>query len=561
MISDRAANSTRRQAPWACNGACLGPCLGWPFFRVALLLCCGFGLLSVAMGPDNNWDLRFYHLYAPWAYLHNRYVFDIGPAQYQGFFNPTSDFLFYALTSSRLNNTPRLVSFIMGFVHGINAAMLLAIALHVLRPAGIAERAMLTTVALLMGASGAGFMSLLGTTTNDLINAICVFAALLGLLRVGEPPLTRAAWGGFACSGLMAGIALGLKYTAAAFMPGLGLVALVVAIRRKTLAGLLIFGAAATLGFLAVAGYHLLSLWQTFANPVFPLLNDIFRSPDYEFTAIRDDRFLPRDFWQAIFYPFYWARTNVYLVTELTFRDWRGAIAYVAIAAAAAQSVAHRIRKQPGQRDICAQTRGLELVFLFVVVSFFCWELSSGVYRYGVVLEMLTGVVTVGALLWLCQAPRLRILLSLLGLTMAAVTTTYIDWGRGEHPAAGIRPARYGDKYIDVHVPQLPLNSVVLVATQEPVSYFIPFAEPSAQFLGIENNYLELSQHNRLASEVKRIMGTPGRPKFILSVGDFDGASLNSQLRQFNLHLSAEPCLPIQSNLEDEPLSLCRAIP
>ena len=85
----------------------------WPF-RVQALLICGAGFLSVILGPDNNWDLRYYHLYAPWAYLHHRYLYDIGPAQYQGFFNPTADFLFYALTSSRLNDSPRIVAFIMG---------------------------------------------------------------------------------------------------------------------------------------------------------------------------------------------------------------------------------------------------------------------------------------------------------------------------------------------------------------------------------------------------------------------------------------------------------------
>src|SRR3981081_930996 len=96
----------------------------WPF-RVQALLICGAGFLSVILGPDNNWDLRYYHLYAPWAYLHHRYLYDIGPAQEQGFLNPMADFLFYALASSSLNETPRIVAFIMGAVHGINAVLVL----------------------------------------------------------------------------------------------------------------------------------------------------------------------------------------------------------------------------------------------------------------------------------------------------------------------------------------------------------------------------------------------------------------------------------------------------
>src|SRR5215472_10998963 len=103
------------------------------------LTCAGAGLLSVILGPDNYWDLRYYHLYDPWAYLHGRYLYDIGPAQEQGFLNPTADFLLYGLVSSSLNNFPRLVAFVMGAVHGINAALLLAITRHVIRPREPAE--------------------------------------------------------------------------------------------------------------------------------------------------------------------------------------------------------------------------------------------------------------------------------------------------------------------------------------------------------------------------------------------------------------------------------------
>ena len=82
---------------------------------------------------------------------------------------------------------------------------------------------------------------------------------------------------------------------------------------------------------------------------------------------------------------------------------------------------------------------------------------------------------------------------------------------------------------------------------------------PTARFLGIENNYLELSQTNRLAMEVKRLMRTPGPPKFVVSVGDFDAGKLNALLANFGLRLSPSPCEPIHSNLEDQAISLCAA--
>ncbi len=97
----------------------------------------------------------------------------------------------------------------------------------------------------------------------------------------------------------------------------------------------------------------------------------------------------------------------------------------------------------------------------------------------------------------------------------------------------------------------------MLIATWDPAAYFIPWAEPSVQYLGIENNYLELSQTNKLATEVKRLMRTPGRPKFVVSVGDFNADKLNKLLSNFDLRLSASPCEPVHSNLEDQAISLC----
>jgi len=131
---------------------------------------------------------------------------------------------------------------------------------------------------------------------------------------------------------------------------------------------------------------------------------------------------------------------------------------------------------------------------------------------------------------------------------IAIATTVYPNWVRGN----------YGDKYVYVRVPQLPPHSIVLLATRDPAAYFIPFAEPSAQYLGIENNYLELSQNNKFASEVKHIMQTPGGPKFVVSVGAFDPDKLNGLLAHFGLRLSSLPCQPVLSNLEEQAPSLCR---
>jgi hypothetical protein len=539
------------------SAAVEAPLKMWQYRLLLLLICGGAGLLSVILGPDNYWDLRYYHLYAPWAYLHDRYLYDIGPAQEQGFLNPTADFLFYGLISSPLNEAPRIVAFIMGAVHGINAALLFTIACRVLRPFQPLERSTLRAAAWLMGVSGAGFVSLLGTASNDLTSSLFVLASLLGILKAAEPAIGRDAsgrgmWRGFAWAGLWAGIGIGLKYTSALYAPGLGIVMLLAAARRRTTVGVIAFGVVALLAFLAVAGHHMLTLWRDFGNPTFPYLNQIFHSPYWESATVGDTRFRPHGLLQLIAYPFWWTQTDTYIVSEPAFRDWRAAIAYVAMAAGLLAFAARYVGNGYRRDGASAQTRGLDLVFIFVIVSYFAWVLGfAGVppayYRYATPLEMLTGIVTIGAVIWLFEDRRLRLAAAVGVVAIAGTTTVYLDWGR----------LPYGDRYIDVHVPPLPMNSVVLIATWDPVAFFIPFAEPSAQYLGIENNYLEISQNNKLASEVKRIMRTPGRTKFVLSVDAFNSEKLNNLLGQFGLRLGALPCLPIQTNLVGHALSLC----
>jgi hypothetical protein len=517
---------------------------------IGLLICATAGSLSVILGPDNYWDLRFFHLYAPWAYLHGRYLYDVAPAQWSSFFNPTADFLFYGLTSSRLNEVPRVIAFIMGAVHGFNAVLVAAIAMHVVRPQERWERVTLCAAATLIGVSGAGFVSLLGTTSNDLVNSIFVLGALLGLLKIAGASSDSPAWRGFAGSGLSAGLGLGLKYTAAIFVPGLAVIALLAAARRRTAAGFVVFGVSGALGFLMLAGPHLLTLWRDFGNPVFPMLNNVFQSPYFDAVSWVDVQFLPRNVWQAIAYPFYWAKTNVNLVSEVPLRDWRGPAAYLAILVALVTCVVRLVHNKP-RRNALSDTRGLGLVFIFVIISYLAWALGFGNYRYGVTLEILTGVVIMGALIVVMRQGPLRVGAAVVLLTIVAATTVYPDWGRG----------RYGDRTIDVRVPPLPSNSIVLISTGLPVAYFIPFAEPTAQFLGIENDFLTLSQHNGLVSEIKSLMRTPDRPKFVVSVGEFDRQGLNSLLAQFDLALSPSPCQPIWSNLENPALSLCPTVP
>ena len=113
----------------------------------------------------------------------------------------------------------------------MKASGLLSIACLVLRPPEPRERRILQAAAWLMGVTGAGFIGLVGTASNDLTSSLFVLGSLLGLLKAAEPTAAPAAsgappnWRAFAWPGLLGGLGVGLKYTSAFYVPGLAVAA------------------------------------------------------------------------------------------------------------------------------------------------------------------------------------------------------------------------------------------------------------------------------------------------------------------------------------------------
>ena len=55
------------------------------------------------------------------------------------------------------------------------------------------------------------------------------------------------------------------------------------------------------------------------------------------------------------------------------------------------------------------------------------------------------------------------------------------DWGHGN----------FGDKFIDVDLPPVPQNSVVILLGLRPTAYLAAFLPPTVQVIGVENNFLK----------------------------------------------------------------------
>ena len=497
---------------------------------VAIVL--GACVLSLIYKPDNNWDLRSYHIYNPFAFLDGRLSRDLYVAGSQTYFNPLLDVPYFVLSVRLLPAFPRLVAFLSGIPLGMLSLIVLRLARLTLPPT-LRRRNWFAIGAAVLGLTGTATISEIGTTFGDIPVAILVLGGLtLALSR-------RDRIGAASMAGLLAGLAAGLKPVACVFAPGLALgLALIAGGPRR----FLMTGFAVTLswiaGFAIAFGPWGLTVEHLFGNPVFPLLNHIFESPWFPPVSGTDDRFLPKDIWQFLFFPFYWLRGRPFVVAELNVRDPRFALVFISLFVI----LFHAIWKRS---DIIGKPAAALCVFF--ATSFVLWEAMFAILRYALALEAVSGIVMMLALLIVVGGlPRddkaERRLLAMAGAALIVVfaVSSRPGWGR-------LRA--YGDAVFDVQAPPIADHSAV-VFVDRPMAFLAPFLKGNdLLFVGIES----VPVPSRLSEEItRRIQSRPA----IMAVVRGSPDQYDSLTPMFGFRILKPLCAPIVSANQRD-LSLC----
>ena len=142
--------------------------------------CLFFGTYSVILGQENGSDLRYYHYYVAYAFLHHRVGFDYAPAQLQSYLNPLLFVPFYFLA----NHLPPVVTgFLMGAWHGLTFGLIFLLAQELLGIAAAGPRFGLSLICAVLGTWGPVFIGTLGASYNDIAIGQLVCLALLLILR------------------------------------------------------------------------------------------------------------------------------------------------------------------------------------------------------------------------------------------------------------------------------------------------------------------------------------------------------------------------------------------
>ncbi len=522
----------------------------WP---ILILSVAGSSLLAIFLGQDTSFDVRNYHYYSGFAFLHKPLNFDFAPAQVQSFFNPYMQVITYVLLA---HLSSRTAAAILGAVQGLNLYLVYQISLSLFQRWRNPYRCLLSLGSAVAGFLGAANLGELGTSFGDNLASLLILTGILLLLR--QPLSENAGAGSFlrsSCiSGVIIGAASGLKLTVLIYC-----FAVAVAFAAASFAGrlrlrpLAAFCGCAAAGFIAAYGFWGTRLYLEYRNPVFPYLNGFFRSPYYDAHNSMDVRFLPRDLRQEFLYPFYFLRKNQW-ASEVTFRDARLALCYVAVVLLLGSALFLRRKGKPRllkNRDPGA----LHVVFwtVFYIVAYLGWQHLFSIYRYAVVLEMLAPTFLTVVLAFLAVR-RSHVFLGSLALNVFIVASVVpLNFGRQE----------FDDGYLRVRIPPIPElhKCVVLMAGGEPTSFVIPGFPAGTRFVRISGNFTHPGRNAELDQKIRRMLAPYDRAHTFVYVTD--AREMNDTLRDtsyYNVTFECGGCREVTGHDGNRGF-LCREAP
>lgn len=434
-----------------------------------------FGLLSVYHGQDDNWDLRNYHRYNPYALVHGKIGVDLAPAQWQSYFNPALDMVYYVL--GKLMPAP-LVGFAMGALHGLNLLMVLALARHLL--AAVAQPGWRLPLLLTLAACcSPGFLSELGNTMGDNMAALPVLAALLLLVAQWQRLLRPGALPVLVGAGLLVGAATGLKLTNAMYALSMCLALLTLAApwpaRLRTA---VVFGLAVLAGLAATGGFWFYKMWAVFGNPLFPQFNGVFQGALAAPVGVGDTSWIPKGAVEKLLWPFiitlHPSRTIEVPLSQLIWPMLY--LLFAALGLVRLRAAIHGTATAlPGQ---------VRFAMAFFVLSYLVWLNLFGIYRYLVPLELVAPLMVWLVAMALLPVPVARGVAGV-GLLLAAVSIFPVSsWGHAPWQRQSFRA--------DVPVIAQPEQSIVFtVHGDPPMGWIVPFFPKELAFVALGSGFPE----------------------------------------------------------------------
>ena len=505
---------------------------------VFLLGALSSGLIAVYMGKDLNGDLFNYHFYNGWAAWTGHTWSNYVPAQLQSFFNPALDIAQY-LAIAQL--PPIWVCFLIGAVQGVSCWLLFAIASEIFVFKSAWVHVLFSLICAIAGLSGPMAVSEFGCTMGDFTLSVPVLAGVVLVVWALAAKHRDKAACYLGTAGICLGAATGLKYTMAIFLIAAIAATLATPPRScsRTLSFIsLVLGGA--IGLLLTAGPWMLTLYKRYGSPLFPFFNNIFHSPYAIATNWYDGRWVLHSLSAAFWLPFLFVHKGIHHM-EIPFRTIRFALAWSAIFLIVVfEAISSVGRRQARWNTFTVRLSTEETWFLwFFIVGWLVWMEKFGYYRYLAPLELLAPMVVMIAVRSVFPWDTLRLAVFALIMTAMVTSMSVGSWGRGTWK---------DPNYFDVHIPasRLNRNTMVIMTSNRPLAYVVPFFAHEVQVVRIQSNFDSL-QTNQWRKQLVKVIGAHKGSFALLTVPSSVRYS-DPLLQMYGLTLAPGTCQPLSNN-------------
>lgn len=488
-----------------------------------------FGTYSVSLGQDVGFDMRNYHFYDGYAFIHHRLGWDIVPASIQTYLNPFFDVFNYLLITI---SKPRVVAFTEGTISGIAIFFLFKSALLLFSELTPRLQLFYAALATLLGATGTANIQQIGSMSNDTKALLFVMLALYCVLKSVTLIDNKIRRNYIIISGLLMGLVTGFKLTTACYTTGL-FVALICYKypTRETLKHASLYVVTVIAGFIIANGYWMHTLYQHFGNPLFPYYNNIFHSPYAEFGNFEDMRYHPQTLFQYTFLPFYLVNN---LLPQLSVHDPRFAVVF-------GLGIIFIFICLYKQQTIKPKERLLLIMFF---TTYLAWLIKFTIYRYAIGLEAISGLLIVYFIKTIITKQPLQALTATVATILVMINTIEI-------PGFFVY-TQFGNKYFTLNVPPLPQTPLILVVSDSPASYVIPFFPSDTRFVSLYNSFTKDDKPNLTKATIQKIIANYQGPIFGITEKHDKKDLLKNVLNSYHLVPTQKQGQTIKTNTIDE---------
>ncbi len=298
------------------NSATALPALGqaapyrWYVYAACTILAIA---LNYVFGKEMASDLLQYHFYSGFSALNDRFDQDYFAAGPQSYFNPYAYVPFYVLV--KLGLPGLAVGTVLAVIHSVVLWLTYELACRVCPSEHQKERFLFGLCATILAFMNPVLLQQIGSSFADITTTVLVLGGWLLLVQAVRAPRTRP----IVFGAILLGLATALKPTNGIHaLAGFILVAFVPLPLLGRLRSLFYFGAALGASFVVTAAPWSYRLARMFGNPVFPLMNNIFKSPDISTAPAKAYRFIPDSLTDALLRPFAMSGTGGMIHEELS---------------------------------------------------------------------------------------------------------------------------------------------------------------------------------------------------------------------------------------------------